>query len=314
MWSKLFNWKKTEAQAQAQPQNSPADMVRLALAEIDKNIAQNQQSLRETKMTQAQIQDKLKEQVLELNALTDKAEKALKKNEVLTAQNLLGKKGWIQEQVQQYQHLLAQLAHTIQQLEKQIAGLEMRKIEISTKETLLTAQLQKVTSQKEMQSYLGELDKTLGFDSYEKQIEAINIENQLANDILAFDEALQNSQPLPNVQDLQQQVAKEQQEVQAQKMNSIFGRYFDAQKNAQQEKKITQDYNAMRKDLLTSFFSQKQASQETAQQASQDSPTADKNNHKDKLINDFFTEKKPEPEPEPKSDKQKAIDDFFGKG
>lgn len=285
-------------------------MVRLALAEIDKNIAQNQQSLRETKTTQAQIQDKLKGQVLELNTLTDQAEKALKKNDELTAQNLLGKKVWIQEQVQQYQHLLAQLAHTIQQLEKQIAGLEMRKVEISTKETLLTAQLQKVTSQKEMQSYLGELDKTLGFDSYEKQIESISIENQLANDILAFDEALKNSQPLPTVQDLQQQVAQEQQEAQAQKMNTIFGRYFDAQKNAQQEKKVTQDYNAMRKDLLASFFSQKQTSQETVQQASQDLPTA--NNTKDKFINDFFTEKTPEPAP--KSDKQKAIDDFFGKG
>lgn len=299
MWSKLFSWsnqKKNETQPQAQP--TPAEMVRLAIAEIDKNIAQNQKSLQETKVTQTQIQTRLKEQIIELNSLTTQAENALRKKDELNAQNLMNKKVWLQEQAQQYQNLLAQLAHTIQQLEKQVAGLEMRKIEINTKETLLTAQLQKATSQKEMQSYLGELDKTLGFDNFERQIEAINIENQLANDILAFDVALENTQP--NVQELQKQVAQEQQEAQSQKMNSIFGRYFDTSKTAQKEKKTAEDFKAMRQDLLGSFFKDK--TDLPAQADTQTSP-------KSQVISDFFAEKPAEP----KSDKQKQIDDFFGK-
>lgn len=304
MWSKLFSWsnqKKNNAQAEPIPP-TPAEMVQLAIAEIDKNILQNQCSLQETKATQAQIQEKMRAQILELNGLTDQAEKALKKNDELTAKNLMGKKVWLQEQAQQYQHLITQLAQTIQQLEKQIAGLEMRKIEINTKETLLTAQLQKATSQKEMQSYLGELDKTLGFDSFERQIAAIDIENQLASDILAFDEALKNTSPTQNFENIQKQVAQEQQEAQTQKMNNIFGRYFDSQKSSSKEQKNTQDFQTMRKELLNNFFVNKQP----------EKPTQTQSNEKSQLITDFFAQEKA-PEQETVSDKQKQINDFFGK-
>ena len=54
MWSKLFSWsnqKKNEVQSQPEP--TPSEMVRLAVAEIDKNIAQNQRSLQETKTDSA---------------------------------------------------------------------------------------------------------------------------------------------------------------------------------------------------------------------------------------------------------------------
>jgi phage shock protein A len=324
MWSKLFNWKKAEKK-QTETETESVDVVRLALTEIDKNIAQNRKALHETQNTQIQIQEKLREQILELNSLNDKAEQALRKNDETQAKNLLGKAQWLKEQAQQYQHLLAQLAQTIQQLEKQIAGLEMRKVEIATKETLLTARLQKVTSEKEMQSYLGELDKTLGFDSFERQIEAISIENRLANDILAFDEALENSTNLPkdnssisskdnlpaqNIQSLQQKFAQEAQEKQAQKMNTIFGRYFDAQKTAQQDKKKTQDFQAMRQELFSSFFAPKET-EEQQEQPKQPTPNIQASS-KDKLITDFFVDKNTEPESQPKTDKQKQIDDFFG--
>lgn len=301
MWSKLFNWSSKQANTTAQP--NPNELVRLALAEIDKNIASNQQAWRDTQATQVQIQGKLKAQLLEINAITEKAEKALKRNEDATARNLWTQKIWLQEQAQQYQHLLTQLAQTIQQLEKQIAGLEMRKIEITTKETLLTAQLQKVTSQKDMQNYLGELDKTLGFDSYEKQIQTISIENQLANDILAFDEALENTQPDQTITQMQQQIATEQREVQEKKMNTIFTRYFDAKKVAQQETQKAQDFNKMRSDLLASFFTQKNLPAPTEQTEKQAEPN--------KVITDFFanTEAKNDQTP----NKQKQIDDFFNR-
>lgn len=278
MWSKLFSWssqKKNEPQPQ-QPALSPAEMVRLALEEIDKNITQNHQSLRETQNTQAQIQGKLRTQIAELNNLSTQAENALRKNDQTTTKNLLEKKVWIQEQAQQYQYLLEQLAQTIQQLEKQIAGLEMRKIEINAKETLLTAQLQKANSQKEMQTYLYELDKTLGFDSFERQIEAINIENQLANDILAFDDALKNSLPTQTIESMQQQAIQAQEDAQNQKMNTLFGRYFEAKKDqlSKQEKTPNPD----QKEILQSFFDQKPPEKTSL--------TADE--QKQKQINDFF--------------------------
>jgi|GEM_PF-6023240 len=300
MWSKLLNWIAVGNSKQPTQQTppSPTVLVGLALAEIDKNIASNQQALRETKNTQTQIQDKLKTQISLLNEVGSQAEKAVKKNDELTARSLLGQKNWLQEQAQQYQHLLAQLAQTIQQLEKQVSGLEMRRIEITTKETLLTAQLQKVTSQKEMQNYLGELDKMLGFDSYEKQIEAITIENQLANDILAFDEALEQSAPTQTIDQMQQKMAHEEREAQEKKMNGIFTRYFDANKSLEQESKKKQDFNVMRQDLLGSFFAKK------------NEPIIAKEPEKDKIVSDFFAV---EPKTADKSEKQKQIDSFFRK-
>ena len=297
MWSKLFHWKAGKNDNQ-QPQPTPAELVRLALAEMDTHINTNKLALNETRDTQIHIQEKLKAQITALNTTAGKAEAALKKNDELTARNLLAQKNWQHEQAQQYQNLLEQLAHTIQQLEKQVAILEMRKIEIQTKETILTAQLQKATSQKEMQSYLGELDKTLGFDSYAQQIETISLENQLANDLLAFDEALENAQPAQTISQLQNQLAQEQRAEQEKKMNTIFTRYFDATKTQTQDIKKTQDFEAMRQNLLHSFFLSKQTQTPTTQ------ITPPKNN----AITDFFAQDTPKEQP----NKQKQINDFFG--
>jgi hypothetical protein len=116
--------------------------------------------------------------------------------------------------------------------------------------------------------------------------------------------------PAQNIQSLQQKFAQEAQEKQAQKMNTIFGRYFDAQKTAQQDKKKTQDFQAMRQELFSSFFAPKET-EEQQEQPKQPTPNIQASS-KDKLITDFFVDKNTEPESQPKTDKQKQIDDFFG--
>ena len=311
MWSKIFQW---ASQNKNVPAISTQNIVQTAIQEINNAISKNKISLEETKKTQKELNNSLQIYLKQINTLEIDAKNAVKRNDDQSAKDFLNKKNWAGEQAKQYQALHKQVSETVQELERQIAVLELRNTEIHTKEAMLNAKLQKVNTDREMQSYLAELDQTLGFDAFSNKIETINLENQIAQDIISLD-SFDDINAENDLKNLQNNIVKEGLKEEQQKINQLMGRYFkpeSAKKTTEDSQKIT----ALKNDLLHKFFAQKELPITESNDKNIVNKLLPNINPKETIINNFFENTaiqatKLTQEDIDIANKKKIVDDFF---
>lgn len=292
-WNKLFQQfiqkqnKKSETTAE--------DVVRLAVQEIEKAIEKNKHILQQTLINQSEISQKIINFQHQIKTCEREASLALQRKQEAQARELISQKITVEKQMQPFVGLLQNINHTVQQLESQIAKLEIQAEETKSKEIILKAKLESAKTQQELTKQLNDLDMQ-HLDLFEQEVTQIELENKLMDNLLSLEnefESLETQNHLSKFEnefeEAKQRQQKEAEENQFKIVNQLFTQDAAKEKILLEEKKkaLEERKNQLLDELINSSKNIQKPSI----------------NHQADIIEDFFNT--------PPNDQQKKIDDFF---
>lgn len=264
MWSKFNKTlskfiKNTDEQSQ---ETSPTQLIEITIQELEEAIIKTQTSLTQTSDNQQNIRQKLQEYQTKSSQLYNEAVTATKNQQEALAQELIRKKNLADKQVGQYEVLYTNVSNTVYQFESQIAKMRMKIEELRSKEVVLKAKLENAQTQKELGTYLTELNQNTDLEAFEDEINEIELEAKLVNDLQSLDdeefEQLNNQTSLSNLKNdiaaEEEKIQKQREENRFKKINKIF------EQNSTKEQQLSQNqqksYKAKKQALLQALMQQ----------------------------------------------------------
>lgn len=312
MWSKLNKTlskfiKNPEDNNDDVPEQAPTQLIEITIQELEEAILKTQHSLEQTSENQQNIRAKLQEYQTKSSEFYQEAVAATKKEQESLAQELIRKKNLADKQVAQYNVLYTNVSNTVYQFESQIEKMRLKIEELRSKEVMLKAKLENAKTQKELGTYLTELNQNADLEAFEHEINEIELEAKLVNDLQSLDdEEFEQLEDQSSMAALKDDIAAEERKVQEQKDANRFKRINKIfEQNTAQEKKLgtaqQKNYQAKKQKLLDALM------QQTAPPPT-DKLTTDS-------FKDFFTrsnadEQSPEDSKGEKSKSQQMLDNF----
>ena len=272
MWSKLnktlSKFINNTDKNQNTPNTSPTQLIEITIQELEEAITKTQESLHQTSENKQNIREKLQEYQTKSSHYYQEAVSATKSKQDTLAQEFIRKKNLADQQVSQYEVLYTNVSNTVYQFESQIEKMRMKIEELHSKEVVLKAKLENAKTQKELGSYLTELNQNADLEAFEHEINEIELEAKLVNDLQNLDEEefeqLNNQSSMASLKD---DIAAEERKIQEQRDSKRFKRInniFD--QNTSREKELGQDqqknYNVKKQQLLQALMQQKAPAKE----------------------------------------------------
>lgn len=315
------------------PEQAPTQLIEITIQELEEAIIKTQSSLQQTTENQQNIQVQLLAYQRNAAELYRKAMEASKKGQSVQAQELVRKKNLAEKQAAQYQVLYTNVSGTVHQFESQIEKMRLKIQELRSKEVILKAKLENAKTQKELGTYLTELNQSADLEAFEDELNEIELEAKLVNDLQSLDEEeFDQIETQAGMASLQEDIAAEERQAQEQrdakrfkKINQIFDQ------NASHEKQLSQtrqkNYQAKKQKLMEALMQQNatpssdNTNKDQLQQFFENpnvesNPTTSQGPSKSQQILDDFAQKPtPEDTTEPaknQGSKQALFDDFFG--
>ncbi len=264
MWSKFNKTlskfiKNTDEQSQ---ETSPTQLIEITIQELEDAITKTQTSLKQTSDNQQNIRQKLQEYQTKSSQLYNEAVTATKNQQEALAQELIRKKNLADKQVGQYEVLYTNVSNTVYQFESQIAKMRMKIEELRSKEVVLKAKLENAQTQKELGTYLTELNQNTDLEAFEDEINEIELEAKLVNDLQSLDdeefEQLNNQTSLSNLKNdiaaEEEKIQKQREENRFKKINKIFEQHSSKEQQLGQNQQ--KSYKAKKQALLQALMQQ----------------------------------------------------------
>lgn len=267
MWSKLNKTlskfiKNPENNNDDVPEQAPTQLIEITIQELEEAIIKTQHSLEQTSENQKNIRAKLQEYQTKSSQLYQKAVTATKKEQEALAQELIRKKNLADKQVAQYNVLYTNVSNTVHQFESQIEKMRLKIEELRSKEVMLKAKLENAKTQKELGTYLTELNQNADLEAFEHEINEIELEAKLVNDLQSLDdEEFEQLEDQSSMAALKNDIAAEERKIQEQKDANRFKRINKIfEQNTVQEKKLgttqQKNYQAKKQKLLDALMQQ----------------------------------------------------------
>ncbi|OJJ20517.1 hypothetical protein BKI52_18860 [marine bacterium AO1-C] len=315
------------------PEQAPTELIEITIQELEEAITKTQTSLQQTSDNQQNIKAQLLGYQRNAAEFYRKAMEASKKGQDIQAQELVRKKNLAEKQAAQYQVLYTNVSGTVHQFESQIEKMRLKIQELRSKEVILKAKLENAKTQKELGSYLTELNQSADLEAFEDELNEIELEAKLVNDLQSLDEEeFDQMETQAGMASLQEDIAAEERRLQEQRDAQRFKRInqiFD--QNTSHEKKLSQtqqkNYQVKKQKLMEALMQQNAQSQSSNKKSDQfqtffentnveTTPNSSQGTSKSQqILDDFAQQSTPKASPDtPKDqeDKQALFDNFFG--
>ncbi|HAS38924.1 MAG TPA: hypothetical protein DCS93_00525 [Microscillaceae bacterium] len=319
------------------PEQAPTELIEITIQELEEAIVKTQSSLEQTSDNQQNIKAQLLGYQRNAADLYRQAMEASKKGQDIQAQELVRKKNLAEKQAAQYQVLYTNVSGTVHQFESQIEKMRLKIQELRSKEVILKAKLENAKTQKELGTYLTELNQSADLEAFEDELNEIELEAKLVNDLQSLDEEeFDQMETQAGMASLQDDIAAEERRLQEErdtqrfkKINQIFDRNTSHEK--QLSKTRQKNYQAKKQKLMEALM-QQNVTPESSDKKSDQFQTFFENTHVEntpaptqetsksqQILDDFAQQTTPKSsadtpkDSENKSgDKQTLFDDFFG--
>jgi len=319
------------------PEQAPTELIEITIQELEEAILKTQASLEQTSDNQQNIKAQLLGYQRNAADFYRQAMEASKKGQDIQAQELVRKKNLAEKQAAQYQVLYANVSGTVHQFESQIEKMRLKIQELRSKEVILKAKLENAKTQKELGTYLTELNQSADLEAFEDELNEIELEAKLVNDLQSLDEEeFDQIEAQAGMASLQEDIAAEERRLQEQrdaqrfkKINQIFDQ------NTNHEKKLSQtrqkNYQAKKQKLMEALMQQNATPESSNKKSDQfqtffdnteveNTPNSTQGTSKSQqILDDFAQQSAPKDatdtpkDLEDKSDtKQTLFDNFFG--
>mgnify|MGYP001071755120 FL=1 len=342
MWSKLNKTlskfiknsdEKNQEDNDDVPEQAPTELIEITIQELEEAIAKTQTSLEQTSDNQQNIKVQLLGYQRNAADFYRQAMEASKKGQDMQAQELVRKKNLAEKQAAQYQVLYTNVSGTVYQFESQIEKMRLKIQELRSKEVILKAKLENAKTQKELGTYLTELNQSADLEAFEDELNEIELEAKLVNDLQSLDEEeFDQIETQAGMASLQEDIAAEERRLQEQKdarrfkkINQIFSQNASHEKNLSQTQQ--KNYQAKKQKLMEALMQQNAQPQSTNKQSDPlqtffENPNVKTNldspkdtSKSQQILEDFAQKPTPDASPDPSKDQTKQetlFDNFFG--
>ncbi|PWJ36012.1 PspA/IM30 family protein [Sediminitomix flava] len=305
MWAKLYS--KVQQLVTKEENQDSKKIIRLAIQEVEVAIEKNNAVLKNTLVKQKELISKLQEAENEQNLHHQKALDAVKNKHERLAEMYLEKENTTKLYKNKLAEMCKEINLTVSRIEKQLVRLKIQKEEIENKEAILSAKLESANTQRSLEENLAELDKDNHIELFEEEVLKMEIQADMAEEVLSLDDEIAQIELNDDVNSLQEELNTLQIEEQRKKDIAL-------QKRIQQLMRVSPEKEQQL--LKTKLEENAKKKSEVIASWEKDRKNSDQKSQKD-LINDFFSEKqskipaKPEENPSIEKDKKSIMDDFF---